>query len=213
MNDGRTAIHTGQGPGLSSRSLGSSGGQVSTTIGVSEMASHSHSIPGGSGSTLFAGGGQSIPLSMPYQTLQCIIALTGVFPSRNRRSMMESDTEDASDYNYHGDDRRRLQGFEPFIGEIAWVGFNFAPRGWAKCDGQLLPIAQNQLFFSLLGTTYGGDGRTTFALPDARGRSFNHDGTGTGPGLNPRILGQKIGSENKVLTVSELPSHKHNLPP
>lgn len=86
---------------------------------------------------------------------------------------------------------------EPFVGEIRMVGFNFAPRGWATCDGQLMPIAQNTSLFSLLGTTYGGDGRTTFALPDLRGRVPMH--AGTGPGLSRRSLGDKGGTELATL--------------
>ena len=96
---------------------------------------------------------------------------------------------------------------EPFIGEIRVFGFNFAPRGWAMCDGQLLPINQNQALFSLLGTIYGGDGRTTFALPDLRGRAAMH--MGHGPGLSSRPLGQKSGTENNTLSVNQLPSHNH----
>jgi len=96
---------------------------------------------------------------------------------------------------------------EPFIGQIAMFGFNFAPRGWAFCDGQLLPISQNQALFSLLGTIYGGDGRTTFALPDLRGRiAMQH---GTGAGLSPHSMGQRAGAENLTLTVNEMPSHTH----
>ncbi|MFK8161573.1 MAG: phage tail protein [Lewinella sp.] len=98
---------------------------------------------------------------------------------------------------------------EPFIGQIQAFGFNFAPRGWAKCDGQLLAISQNQALFSLLGTTYGGDGRTTFALPDLRGRTMLHEGTG--PGLTTRRLGQRGGSETNTLNVTQLPSHNHAL--
>ena len=82
---------------------------------------------------------------------------------------------------------------EPFLGEIKIVGFNFAPRSWAKCDGQLLAISQNSALFSLLGTMYGGDGRTTFGLPDLRGRVPIHPGTG--PGLSSYSLGQAGGSE------------------
>jgi len=96
---------------------------------------------------------------------------------------------------------------EPFIGCISVFGFNFAPRGWAKCDGQILPINQNQSLFSLLGTTYGGDGRTTFALPDLRGRAPMH--AGNGAGLTPRTLGQKLGVENVTLSVAQIPSHSH----
>jgi len=96
---------------------------------------------------------------------------------------------------------------EPFIGEIKMVGFNFAPRGWALCDGQLLPISQNTALFSLLGTTYGGDGRTTFGLPDLRGRVPTHQGTG--PGLTNRRIGEKIGTEYVTLNVAQMPSHNH----
>jgi microcystin-dependent protein len=97
--------------------------------------------------------------------------------------------------------------FEPFLGEIETFGFNFAPRGWAFCDGQILPINQNQALFSLLGTTYGGDGRTTFALPDLRGRVALHPGNG--PGLSSIRQGEKGGSETRTLTTANLPSHNH----
>lgn len=96
---------------------------------------------------------------------------------------------------------------EPFIGEIKLVGFNFPPRSWATCDGQLLAISQNQALFSLLGTIYGGDGRTTFALPDMRGRSPMH--AGTGPGLTPRSMGEGGGAETTTLAEANLPAHTH----
>ena len=93
---------------------------------------------------------------------------------------------------------------EPFLAEIKIVGFNFPVRGWAQCDGQLLPINQNQALFSLLGTNYGGDGRTTFALPDLRGRVPLHEGTGF-------PLGSKGGAERHTLSVPELPAHAHTV--
>lgn len=96
---------------------------------------------------------------------------------------------------------------DPFIGQIMMFGGNFAPRGWALCDGQLLQIANNTALFSLLGTTYGGDGRTTFGLPDLRGRAPLH--AGSGPGLTPRNLGQRGGGETNTLTVQQMPSHTH----
>jgi microcystin-dependent protein len=102
-----------------------------------------------------------------------IIALEGVFPSRN--------------------------GTDPFIADIVMFGGNFAPRSWAFCDGQLLPIAQYSALFSLLGTLYGGDGRTTFALPDLRGRMPMH--WGNGPGLTPRNPGVKGGTETHTHTI------------
>lgn len=97
---------------------------------------------------------------------------------------------------------------EPFIAEIRIFAGNFAPRGWALCDGQLLPIAQNAALFSLIGTTYGGDGRTTTALPDLRGRAPMHPGRG--PGLTPRQLGQATGAPTVTLTEAQLPSHGHD---
>lgn len=92
---------------------------------------------------------------------------------------------------------------EPFLAEIKMFAGNFAPHGYAFCDGQLLPINQNQALFSLLGTTYGGDGRTTFALPDLRGRMPMHPGNG--PGLTNRNLGEKRGQEQLALVAIELP--------
>ena len=98
---------------------------------------------------------------------------------------------------------------DPFIGDIRMFGGNFAPRGYALCDGQLLSISQNDALFSLFGTIYGGDGRTSFGLPDLRGRVPIHKGSG--PGLSPRTIGRKLGAENVTLTVNELPSHGHPL--
>jgi microcystin-dependent protein len=129
--------------------------------------------------------GQNQPVNnmQPYLGVNYIIALQGIFPSRS--------------------------GIEPFIAEIIMFGGNFAPRGWAFCDGQLLPIAQNQALFSILGTTYGGDGRTTFALPDLRGRAAIHPGTG--PGLSTRQLGERGGTETNTLTLPQLPTHTHTI--
>jgi microcystin-dependent protein len=100
---------------------------------------------------------------------------------------------------------------EPFIGEIRMFGGNFAPRGWALCDGQLLPIASNSALFSIVGTMYGGDGRSTFGLPDLRGRSAVHPGNG--PGLSDIRQGSKGGSETTTLTVANLPAHGHQVAP
>lgn len=133
--------------------------------------------------TDFTGGGQSFTIVQPFLTVNYIIALQGVFPSRS---------------------------FEPFLAQISLFGSNFAPRGWAFCDGQLLPISSNSALFSLLGTTYGGDGRTTFALPDLRGRVAIHEGTG--PGLSNKRLGQRGGQESVILNNTQLPSHRHTIP-
>ncbi|WP_298314143.1 phage tail protein [uncultured Aquimarina sp.] len=98
---------------------------------------------------------------------------------------------------------------EPFLGQIQPFGFNFAPRGWGKCDGQLLPISSNSALFSLLGTTFGGDGRTTFALPDLRGRSIVH--IGHGPGLSTISWGERGGVEQIYLNQLNMPNHSHAL--
>lgn len=98
---------------------------------------------------------------------------------------------------------------EPFLGQIQLFGFNFAPRGWAFCHGQILSIAQNTALFSLLGTTYGGNGQTTFALPDLRGRVAI--GQGHGPGLSPYDIGQMAGAENVTLITTQMPAHTHTL--
>ncbi|MDP2313790.1 MAG: tail fiber protein [Pseudomonadota bacterium] len=96
---------------------------------------------------------------------------------------------------------------EPFIGQLMLVGFNFAPKGWAFCNGQLMSIAQNTALFSLLGTTYGGDGITTFALPDLRGRAPIH--FGQGPGLSNYVQGEVTGTESVSLLTTNLPAHTH----
>ena len=96
---------------------------------------------------------------------------------------------------------------DPFVAEIRIFPFNFAPKGWAFCDGQLLPISQNTALFSLLGTTYGGNGKSNFALPDLQGRAAMHPGQG--PGLSLHDLGETGGSETVTLLESEIPSHSH----
>jgi microcystin-dependent protein len=100
---------------------------------------------------------------------------------------------------------------DPFLGEIRMCGFNYAPEGWALCNGQLLSIAANTALFSLLGTTFGGNGITNFALPDLRGRAPLH--YGQGPGLTNRDMGEVGGEENVTLTIQEMPAHSHLVVP
>lgn len=98
---------------------------------------------------------------------------------------------------------------DPFVAEIRIFPFNFAPKGWAFCDGQLLPLSQNTALFSLLGTTYGGDGKSNFALPNMQGNAPMHPGQG--PGLSLHDLGETGGSETVSLLESEIPSHNHSM--
>lgn len=99
---------------------------------------------------------------------------------------------------------------DPFVAEIRMFAGNFAPRNWSFCNGQLLPIAQNTALFSLLGINYGGNGQTTFGLPDLQGRTPM--GRGQGPGLTDRVIGEQGGTANVSLIVSEIPSHSHTMP-
>ena len=128
------------------------------------------------------GGNQPISIVQPYLAVNYCIALVGIYPSRN---------------------------WDPFIGTIGIFGFNFAPRGWAQCNGALLPISQNSALFSLVGTYYGGDGRTTFGIPDLRGRVALNQGNG--PGLTNYNIGSKGGSENVTISVFQMPSHSHTI--
>jgi microcystin-dependent protein len=100
-------------------------------------------------------------------------------------------------------------GSQPFIGEISCGGWNFCPKNWAECNGQLLPILQNEALFALIGTTYGGDGQTTFALPNITGRTMVHQGQG--PGLSNRQMGEAGGVETVTLATSQMPVHNHSL--
>ncbi|MCJ7933600.1 MAG: tail fiber protein [Chryseobacterium sp.] len=104
----------------------------------------------------------------------------------------------------------KAQGSDPFLGQIAFVPYNFAPKNWAECNGQLLPIATNQALFALLGTTYGGNGTTNFALPDMRGRVLVHNGQAPGGGTT-YTMGQVGGAESVTLTVTQMPAHTHTI--
>ena len=187
---GRVPVGVGSGPGLTPVSWGQRSGTETNTVTVNQLASHSHNLPApANGPTPNTGGSQSINNMQPYLGLYYVIALQGIYPSRNAE---------------------RNEGSEPFIGEIRLVGFNFPPRGWAYCEGQLLSIASYSALFSLLGTTYGGDGRTTFALPDLRGRIAVHPGTG--PGLSNYRWGERGGTNSTTLNTNTIPAHNHYVP-
>ncbi|ANF51053.1 phage tail protein [Chryseobacterium glaciei] len=104
----------------------------------------------------------------------------------------------------------KAQASEPFLGQIAFVPYNFVPKNWAACNGQLLPISQNQALFALLGTQYGGNGTTNFALPDMRGRMLVHEGQAPG-GTTNYTMGQTGGAESVTLLVTQMPSHSHTV--
>jgi microcystin-dependent protein len=182
---GRTIVGTGQGPGLEMVDLGEVLGTPEVTLTQSQMPSHDHGLPTG-GTTDITGGNQPFDQHEPSLGLNYIIALQGVFPPRDGSGAVPDDV--------------------PYMGEIVAFAGGFAPKGWALAQGQLLSIAQNQALFSILGTMYGGNGQTTFALPDLRGRTilgsgFNQFGT-----FN---VGDKIGSSYTTLSLNELPSHTH----
>ena len=134
------------------------------------------------------GGSQPHENMQPYLAVSYIISLFGIFPSP---------------------DVKRAHHVVPFVAEIRIFACNFAPKGWAQCNGQLLPLSQNTALFSLLGTFYGGDGKSTFALPDLQGSVALHQGQGAG--LSDYFLGQQSGSEFVTLLQSEIPLHTHRL--
>ena len=182
---GRSAIGEGAGPGLTPRLLGQTGGQETVTLTPAELPPHAHGTT--ADDTASDGGGQNHENMQPFQVLNYMIALEGLFPGGT------ADNE-----------------FDPYLGEISMFSGDFIPSGWAPADGQLLPISQNQALFSLLGTLYGGDGRTTFALPDLRGRTPVHHGSG--PGLLSWRLGQERGAETASLSLAQIASHDHSMP-
>ncbi len=168
-------------------------------------------ISGGTSMVSTTGGGQSIPIMQPYLSVTFIIALEGIFPSQSRRAEEEEEVE-PEDNNHHDEQQQRHRRLQtsPYLGEIKMFAGGFAPQGWALCEGQLMSIAQNTALFSLLGTTYGGDGRSNFALPDLRGRVAVSPTSGA-PGLPTIILGDKAGVASVTPGVTELTPHTHTI--
>ena len=185
---GRVAVGTGTGPGLSPRLLGQTGGAQSVTLTASNLPSHSHVLPPPGTVTGSTGSGSPSPFSnlQPEMDLNYLIALQGVFPSSSGGQNV---------------------GADPLIGQLLITADNVVPQGWARCNGQLLSIAQNTALFSVVGTYFGGNGQTTFGLPDLRGRA--PIGIGQGPGLTQQSWGEVMGTETVSLTESQLPSHTH----
>lgn len=205
---GRAVMGVGTGPGLTPRYWGRTTGVEQVTLSEAQVPSHTHewSWDDASGTTYTGntdatGGSQAHTNMQPSIALNYMIALQGIAPSSIKAGDLWEDLDKVDDE----------KGIDPFLGEIRLFAGNFAPRGWALCEGQLLAVSQYDALFSILGTTYGGDGETTFALPDLRGRVPVHPGTG--PGLSPWQLGQKRGAETTTLTVAQLPTHSHAVIP
>ena len=168
--------------------LGTAFGQASTTLTVAQLPPHDHTLPGG-GVTGTTGGGQPVTDDQPSLAVNYLIATNGIFPPRDGGNGLNLDT--------------------PTVGQIVEFAGNFAPSGWAFANGQVMSIAQNTALFSILGTQYGGDGKTTFALPDLRGRTTLGAGTLNGTSY---FVGEQIGSDATTLTVANLPAHDHTVP-
>jgi microcystin-dependent protein len=181
---GRAAVHEGAGVGLTQRDLGEVFGSESQPLNASQIPAHDHSLPGG-GNTGLTGGNQPYNNDQPSLGLNYIISLQGDFPIGDPDSSPDVDQ---------------------YLGEVSLFAGNFAPTGWALCHGPLMSIQQNTALFALLGTTYGGNGQTTFALPDLRGRTGVDDGLAIS-------RGQMFGADDLTLTVDQLPVHDHTLVP
>jgi microcystin-dependent protein len=174
---GRAAIGVGQGPGLTNQVLGEQSGQAQNIMTLSQLPAHDHGLGGGN-FTGVTGGATPMDNMQPTLALTYGIAVSGIFPSG---------------------------ATDPFIGQVSLFTGNFAPNGYMMADGSLLSIQQNQALFAVIGTTYGGDGLQTFALPDLRGRVA----VGVGDGVT---LGETFGGETTLLTNGNLPAHDHSLP-
>lgn len=185
---GRTPVHTGTGPGLSPWDLGQTDGTTTVTLTQAQLPAHNHTLPPPSLLTGATGGNQPFSTIQPSLGLNYVIATDGVFAGPGNGT-----------------------GGSTFLGQVGLFAGNFSPSGWAFTNGQLLPISGNDALFAILGTTYGGDGITSFALPDLRGRAVV--GAGTGPGLHPWSLGETLGAEEVTLTQAHMLGHLHTLPP
>jgi microcystin-dependent protein len=181
---GRTPTHTG---GVNGETLlGEENGTEANAITLSQLPAHSHTVPGTITPTGFTGTGTPLKQQQPFLGLSFLIALEGSTPAQ-------------------------AGGSDPTIGEIALFGGSYEPAGWVRCDGQVLSVAQNQALFAVLGSKFGGNGTTTFALPDLRDRIAV--GAGTGIGLSTVGVGDTFGANALTLTTSNLPAHTHTIAP
>ena len=185
---GSTPVHTGTGPGLRPWEPGQTDGTATVTLTQAQLPAHQHTLAPPSLLTGVTGGNQPFSTIQPSLGLNYVIATDGVFPSEGSGGAANT-----------------------FLGQVGLFAGNFAPAGWAFTNGQLLPISENQALFALLGTSYGGDGQTSFALPDLEGRAVV--GTGTGLGLGSWSLGETRGAEDVTVTQALMAAHNHTLPP
>ncbi len=186
---GRAPIDAGSSfPGLTPQTLGESVGTEALTLSIAQLPAHVHTLPGG-GTTGIEGSNAPQNNMQPTLALHYIIALNGIFPARAGGGTTDE---------------------EPLLGQIELFAGTFAPGGFAFCDGQILPIQQNTALFSLLGTTYGGNGQSTFALPDLD--STLAVDAGQTAGLQPWSLAEFTGSETNTLSIPQMPAHDHTLP-
>ncbi len=182
----RFLVGPGTGPGLPDAPLGAAFGSREATLSLATMPAHAHLLVDGVTRTSPVGGGAPLDVRAPSLPVTAWVATEGTFPVPDGAVSM------------------------PFLGQIRWFAGNFTPsEGWVPADGRSLPIASNMALFTVLGTTYGGDGRTTFAVPDLRGRV--PVGTGMGPGLPTIALAQTTGASSTTLTSAQLPTHAHGL--
>lgn len=182
----RLAMHRGTGMGLTPRDIGSVVGAASSSLNIAQMPAHSHTLPVTPGPTSMTGGGNPMPIMQPTQAINYVAVTLG-----NPIGMS--------------------QPAEPFQGQIKMTGGFLPPSYGEQADGQVLPILGNEALHDVIGNRYGGDGTTTFGLPDLRGRVPIHEGSG--PGLTDRALGQAVGAESITLSEAQLSEHAHTAPP
>jgi microcystin-dependent protein len=182
----RTIVDAGQGPGLSSWSLAERQGTTQTTFLLTQLPAHTHSLPDALGATGSTGNGLPRLNQQSSLATSCLFALQGRYPTNTQPA------------------------YEPFLGQMPLFAGDFAAGGFTFASGQLLAINQNQALYSVLGTNYGGNGQTTFALPDIRSRTPMDSGQGSG--LSSRPLAQKIGIESVTMSVAQMPAHQHIVP-
>lgn len=194
---GRLPVGTGTGAGLAPWAQGQMSGAESYTLTTSNMPSHAHTLSvsvEASGTTLATGGGQAFGIRQPSLGVSYITPLNGSVPSSG-----------GGGSGYYGAD--------PVVGQVSLTARSAVPAGWAACDGSIVSIAGNSSMYGIMGTTYGGNGTTTFALPDLQGRAAIGQGVGGAGYLSPQALGQVGGVESVALTEAQLPAHTHTIAP